>query len=157
MLSQWREVARSFSGREAKFGTVAVVSAIVVLGILVALNYLGVRHNKRWDMTAAKQFTLSEARRRGGEMTEEARQDARVLRFETIKFYTGLTLLIAGYLAPIVWSPTALRKWVMTVLVGTMVTLVFMYKVFFQKGWHHAMLVAGLLSATLGAMILAIG
>ena len=25
MLSQWREIARSFSGREAKFGTVAVV------------------------------------------------------------------------------------------------------------------------------------
>src|SRR5687767_4807117 len=52
MLSQWRDVARSFSGREAKFGTVAVVSAIVVLGILVAVNYLGVRHNKRWDLTA---------------------------------------------------------------------------------------------------------
>ena len=54
MLSQWREVARSFSGREAKFGTVAVVSAIVALGILVAVNYLGVRHNKRWDLTAAQ-------------------------------------------------------------------------------------------------------
>ena len=64
MLSQWREVARSFSGREAKYGTVAVVSAIVVLGILVALNYLGVRHNKRWDMTAGKQFTLSDQTRK---------------------------------------------------------------------------------------------
>jgi len=64
MMSQWREVARSFSGREAKFGTVAVVSAIVVLGILVAINYLGVRHNKRWDMTAAKQFTLSDQTRK---------------------------------------------------------------------------------------------
>jgi ABC-type uncharacterized transport system involved in gliding motility auxiliary subunit len=60
MLSQWREVARSFSGREAKFGTVAIVSAIVALAILVAVNYLGVRHNKRWDLTAAKQFTLSD-------------------------------------------------------------------------------------------------
>ena len=64
MLSQWREVARSFSGREAKFGTVAVVSAIVVLAILVAVNYLGVRHNKRWDLTAAKQFTLSDQTRK---------------------------------------------------------------------------------------------
>ena len=27
MLSQWREVARSFSGREARFGTVAIVSS----------------------------------------------------------------------------------------------------------------------------------
>jgi ABC-type uncharacterized transport system involved in gliding motility auxiliary subunit len=64
MLSQWRELARSFSGREAKFGTVAVVSAIVVLAILVAVNYLGVRHNKRWDLTAAKQFTLSDQTRK---------------------------------------------------------------------------------------------
>jgi ABC-type uncharacterized transport system involved in gliding motility auxiliary subunit len=64
MLSQWREVARSFSGREAKYGTVAVVSAIVVLAILVAVNYLGVRHNKRWDTTAARQFTLSDQTRK---------------------------------------------------------------------------------------------
>src|ERR687898_720068 len=64
MLSQWREVARAFSGREAKFGTIAVISAIVVLAILTAINYLGVRHNKRWDLTAAKQFTLSDQTRR---------------------------------------------------------------------------------------------
>ena len=28
--------------------------------ILVAINYLGTRHNKRWDLTAAKQFSLSD-------------------------------------------------------------------------------------------------
>src|SRR5688500_8280343 len=64
MLSQWREVARSLSGRGAKFGTVAIVSSVVVLAILVALNYLGVRHHKRWDLTAAKQFTLSDQTRK---------------------------------------------------------------------------------------------
>jgi ABC-type uncharacterized transport system involved in gliding motility auxiliary subunit len=64
MLSQWREIARSFSGREAKYGTVAIVSSVVVLAILIAVNYLGVRHNKRWDLTAAKQFTLSEQTRK---------------------------------------------------------------------------------------------
>jgi ABC-type uncharacterized transport system involved in gliding motility auxiliary subunit len=60
VLSQWREVARSFAGREARFGTLAVASILVVLAILVAINYLGSRHNKRWDLTAARQFTLSE-------------------------------------------------------------------------------------------------
>lgn len=64
ILSQWREIARSFSGREAKFGTIAIVSGIVVLGILVALNYLASRQNKRWDLTAAKQFTLSDQTRK---------------------------------------------------------------------------------------------
>jgi ABC-type uncharacterized transport system involved in gliding motility auxiliary subunit len=64
MLSQWRDMARSFSGREARFGTVAIVSVLVALAILVVVNYLGVRHNKRWDLTAAKQFTLSDQTRK---------------------------------------------------------------------------------------------
>ena len=60
ILSQWREVVRSFSGREARFGTMAVASAIVVLAILVGINWLASRRNKRWDLTAAKQYTLSD-------------------------------------------------------------------------------------------------
>ena len=64
ILSQWREIARAFAGREARFGSLAVASMIVVLAILVALNYLAARHNKRWDLTAAKQYTLSEQTRK---------------------------------------------------------------------------------------------
>ena len=60
VLSQWREIAREFSGRQAKFGTLAFASIAVVLGILVAINYLATRHNKRWDLTAAHQYTLSD-------------------------------------------------------------------------------------------------
>jgi ABC-type uncharacterized transport system involved in gliding motility auxiliary subunit len=60
ILSQWREVVRSFSGREARFGSLAVASIAVVLAILVGINYLASRRNKRWDLTAGKQFTLSD-------------------------------------------------------------------------------------------------
>lgn len=60
ILSQWREVVRSFSGREARFGTLAFASIAVVLAILIGINYLASRRNKRWDLTAAKQYTLSE-------------------------------------------------------------------------------------------------
>lgn len=60
ILSQWREVVRSFSGREARFGSLAFASVAVVLAILVGINYLASRRNKRWDLTAAKQFTLSD-------------------------------------------------------------------------------------------------
>jgi ABC-type uncharacterized transport system involved in gliding motility auxiliary subunit len=60
VLSQWREIARELSGRQARFGSLAVASVLVVLGILVAINYLANQHNKRWDLTAAKQFTLSD-------------------------------------------------------------------------------------------------
>jgi ABC-type uncharacterized transport system involved in gliding motility auxiliary subunit len=63
MLSQWRDIARSFSGRGARFGSLATASVLVVLAILVAINYLGLRRNKRWDLTAAKQYSLSEQTR----------------------------------------------------------------------------------------------
>ena len=36
---------------------------LVVLGILVAINYIGARQNKRWDLTATKQFSLSDQSR----------------------------------------------------------------------------------------------
>src|SRR5262245_10283072 len=59
-MGQWREIAKTFSGRQARYGTLAGVSVAVVLGILVAINYIGSRQNKRWDLTANKQFSLSD-------------------------------------------------------------------------------------------------
>ena len=59
-LGQWREIAKVFSRRQARYGTLAGVSVAVVLGILVAINYIGSRQNKRWDLTANKQFSLSD-------------------------------------------------------------------------------------------------
>jgi ABC-type uncharacterized transport system involved in gliding motility auxiliary subunit len=60
ILSQWREIGQSFSGRQARFGTLAAASVLVVLGILIAINYLSTKYNKRWDLTAARQFSLSD-------------------------------------------------------------------------------------------------
>ena len=34
-LGQWREVARFFGGRQARLGTAAIASVLIVLGILV--------------------------------------------------------------------------------------------------------------------------
>ena len=38
-------------------------ASLVVLGILVAINYIGTKQNKRWDLTANKQFSLSDQTR----------------------------------------------------------------------------------------------
>ncbi len=62
-LGQWREVARIFARRQARYGTLAATSVLVVLGILVAINYIGARQNRRWDLTANKQFSLSDQTR----------------------------------------------------------------------------------------------
>src|SRR5881396_1431515 len=62
-LGQWREIAALFARRQARYGTLAGVSVLVVIGILVAVNYIGKRQNKRWDLTASKQFSLSDQSR----------------------------------------------------------------------------------------------
>ena len=60
MAGQWRDVAEFYKGRGAKYGTLSLVSILVFLGILVAVNYLGTRQNKRWDFTANQVFSLSD-------------------------------------------------------------------------------------------------
>jgi len=62
-LGQWREIAKIFGRRQARYGTLAGTSVLVVLGIIVAVNYIGVRQNKRWDLTTNKTFTLSDQSR----------------------------------------------------------------------------------------------
>jgi len=58
--SQWREFARLFAGRQARYGALSSASVLIVLAVLVAVNYIGKKQNKRWDLTANKQFALSD-------------------------------------------------------------------------------------------------
>jgi ABC-type uncharacterized transport system involved in gliding motility auxiliary subunit len=59
-LSQWREIGAYFQRRNARYAAIASVSVVVVVGLLVAVNYLSARRNKRWDLTSNKQYSLSE-------------------------------------------------------------------------------------------------
>jgi ABC-type uncharacterized transport system involved in gliding motility auxiliary subunit len=59
-LSQWRDIARSMSGKGAKYGSVAAGGVVLMLAILIAINYIGSRQTKRWDLTGGGQFTLSD-------------------------------------------------------------------------------------------------
>jgi ABC-type uncharacterized transport system involved in gliding motility auxiliary subunit len=54
------EVAGALGSRGARYGGNAVLVALVFLGILGLLNFLSVRHSQRWDMTANREFTLSD-------------------------------------------------------------------------------------------------
>jgi ABC-type uncharacterized transport system involved in gliding motility auxiliary subunit len=59
-LGQWRDIVDYFRQRNARYGAIASISVLVFLGILVAVNYLSFRQNKRWDLTKNKQYTLSD-------------------------------------------------------------------------------------------------
>jgi ABC-type uncharacterized transport system involved in gliding motility auxiliary subunit len=58
-LTQWRDIARHFQRRNVRYGSLAAGSIILVLGILVALNWIANRQNVRWDLTAGRQFSVS--------------------------------------------------------------------------------------------------
>ena len=59
-LGQWREIVAYFRRRNARYGAIASVSVVVVLGILVAVNYVSAKQNKRWDLTSNQLYSLSE-------------------------------------------------------------------------------------------------
>jgi ABC-type uncharacterized transport system involved in gliding motility auxiliary subunit len=62
-LGQWREIAKMFTRRQARYGTLAGVSVLAVLGILGAINYIGAQQHKRWDLTANQVYSLSDQTR----------------------------------------------------------------------------------------------
>ena len=59
MLGQWRDVATAMGRKQTRLSTIALAGVLIVLGLLVAVNYLASRRNHRWDLTANQQFSLS--------------------------------------------------------------------------------------------------
>jgi len=54
------QVRRILTGRQARYGGNAAVMSIAFVVILGLANFLGSRHHQRWDVTEAKEFSLSE-------------------------------------------------------------------------------------------------
>lgn len=52
-------VRQSLTGRQARYGSNALVLSLAFIGILVVVNYLVYNNSKRWDLTEDKQFTLA--------------------------------------------------------------------------------------------------
>ncbi len=47
------------SGRQARYGSNALVLTLAFLGILIVVNYVVFQNSKRWDLTEDREFTLS--------------------------------------------------------------------------------------------------
>jgi len=52
------KVRAAFTGRQARYGSNALVLSLAFIGILVVVNYIGYQYPKRWDLTADKTHTL---------------------------------------------------------------------------------------------------
>lgn len=96
-------------------------------------------------------FTLSEARQHAGVFSLVAERDRRSVRLDRITFYSGLVLLVAGMVTPMVipWGGygriVALRFW-MTVLTMLILAIAWVWKSKLDRPWSDGMVFAGLLS-----------
>jgi ABC-type uncharacterized transport system involved in gliding motility auxiliary subunit len=53
------QVRVALTGRQARYGSNALVMSLAFFGILVVANYLVFQNSKRWDLTENQQFTLA--------------------------------------------------------------------------------------------------
>ena len=77
----WREVASSWGRRSTREGANSATLTVVVVGLLVAVNYLADRHNEHWDFTESRQFTLSDQSR---QIASNLDQDVQILLFDQL-------------------------------------------------------------------------
>ena len=68
--TQWREILALAGQRQARAGALATTGIVLALGIVVAANFILSRQNRRWDLTAAQQYSLSDQTRRVVESLE---------------------------------------------------------------------------------------
>ena len=54
------EVAGALGARTTRYGANTVLAVVVFIGILGLLNFLSIRYSHRWDVTANRQFSLSD-------------------------------------------------------------------------------------------------
>jgi ABC-type uncharacterized transport system involved in gliding motility auxiliary subunit len=58
------DITEAIGARQMRHGGHVVVLTVAVLVILIAVNWLANRHNKRWDLTKSKRFSFSEQTRK---------------------------------------------------------------------------------------------
>jgi ABC-type uncharacterized transport system involved in gliding motility auxiliary subunit len=72
----------SAAAQHARFGATAGLYTLVVIAILAAVNYLGVRFNKSIDLTSNKRFTLSQETQK---IVGNLKHDATITYFDEAK------------------------------------------------------------------------
>jgi ABC-type uncharacterized transport system involved in gliding motility auxiliary subunit len=79
ILLRLEDIGRALGARQIRYGGNTFVFTLVVLGILVALNYLTVRHTKRWDLTKNQRYSLSDQTKK---VLQNLKEDVNVTYFQ---------------------------------------------------------------------------
>ena len=60
IASRWSELATALGTRAAKEGANSALLIVIVVAIIGLINYIADEHNRQWDATATKQYSLSD-------------------------------------------------------------------------------------------------
>ncbi len=130
LILDHERLARGMAARGARYSAMAVGLLAVTLGIVVAANVLGFRHDRRWDLTSTQQFALAP---QSVAVVGGLNQEVEVLAFFTAggpeemafkdlvgSYSEHTTLLKVTYLDP-VREPMAARQNEVTSAYGTVI------------------------------------
>ncbi|MGH9775939.1 MAG: GldG family protein [Candidatus Acidiferrales bacterium] len=78
VVFNYRDFLTYFRKRSARLGSNVAVLIVSVLAILVALNFIGYKHHKRFDLTSEKLYTLSDQTLT---IVRGLKEDVNVIRF----------------------------------------------------------------------------
>ncbi len=77
----FRAVLDVFSRRSTRLGTNTAALTIAVLVILAVVNFLGYRHDKRFDLTSESLYSLSDQTRK---VVSGLKQDVKIIKFDKL-------------------------------------------------------------------------
>src|SRR6202167_5019804 len=83
--------------RQTKYGAFVALYLIVILAVIVAANWLADHHNKSVDVTANKQFTLSDETKKA---TGNIKKDVRISAFDKSNNYNPVRDMLDRYRNP---------------------------------------------------------
>ncbi len=96
LAANYRQILDSLGKRSTKYAGNYVVSVILVIALVSGLNYLGQRHLKRFDLTAAGKYTLAPQTIK---VLDNLEEDLQIKAFFPGGDYAPLKELLVGYRA----------------------------------------------------------
>jgi ABC-type uncharacterized transport system involved in gliding motility auxiliary subunit len=79
LVLRWEDVSRVVGRRQMRYGGNALLLSLAVLVVLVAINALLARHDKRWDLTKNARHSLSDQTRK---VLDNLKQDVTIWYFQ---------------------------------------------------------------------------
>ncbi|MGI8783843.1 MAG: GldG family protein [Acidobacteriota bacterium] len=82
LATQLGDIRRTLQRRSTRYSSALGLTLVFFFGILILVNFLGYRHNKRWDLTENKQFSLSA---QTVQLVKGLQQDVEIVRFSKLR------------------------------------------------------------------------